>query len=101
VKSGYLKKKEKTSNRIPFPIFLASCVEMRYMPNKRLGDCPQLRVERTTETIHRPCLGKAKHCVFRMSEIRDYKPECLLFGAFQGLEAIWGRHCELGASQSS
>jgi len=71
-------KNEKTPNRIPFPIFIASRVEMRYMPKKRLGDCPQLRVERTTETIRKPHLGKAKHCVFRMSEVRNHKAECLL-----------------------
>jgi hypothetical protein len=71
------------------------------MPNKRLGDSPQLRVERTTETICKPCLGKAKHCVFRMPKIRNYKGQCLLSGAFQGLEAIWRRHCGLGSSQSS
>lgn len=71
------------------------------MPNERLGDCPQLRVERTTETLREPYLGKAKHRVFRMSEVRNHKAECLLSGAFQRLEAIWRRHCGLSASQSS
>ena len=71
------------------------------MPSERLGNCPQLRVDRTTETIGRPCLGKTKHCVFRMSQVRNHKTECPLPGGFQGLEAIRGRRCGLGASQSS
>jgi hypothetical protein len=36
---------EKTPNRIPFPILIASRVEMRYMQDERSGENSELRMD--------------------------------------------------------
>src|SRR6185312_6559776 len=43
---GFQKTNEKTSNRIPFPVFASSRVEMRYVPEERPGKTQKLRLER-------------------------------------------------------
>jgi hypothetical protein len=49
-----LKKNEKTSNRIPFPVFIAGRVEMRYLPIERSGKNPKLCVGKPGRTGESP-----------------------------------------------
>gem|GEM_PF-5493167 len=63
-------KKEKTPNRIPFSVFLASRVGMRDLPIKRIGDCAQLRMgERIRAYQQESSLGSQVRCVSPVSKI--------------------------------
>jgi len=65
--------KEKTSNRIPFPVFVAGRVEMRSLPFKRSGGNKELRMDRERQPKERQDrLGKRRHCHFTVSKVDYY-----------------------------
>jgi hypothetical protein len=71
--------KEKTSNRIPFSCINASRVELRFVPEKRPGECAQVRVAscfagngRQGESFKTSGMGAAGRGCHGMSEV-DYQ----------------------------